>query len=402
MNEQFRNQSRIVTFLFIFYLFPLIAILLYANRFVPASKTWILLPMGLILAVIGALVVFTLVRKWESQLVEALATAAPVAAPFQEDIPRPFVGKVEAPQPINVEPIDTSHFETEIESNKQQIANLKHDLDNKQQDLMRLSKDNERYQRQAELVLQEFAQYKKAAQEQIEQKGDLIADYQQTMSEQKALIENKQHQIGQLESKVQDLTYEIKTLLQLAELGNLPNDYTPSRSAYTDATPNAEEDIPVIPENHVRSADEAVVQLKRCIDIAQKITGSQQFTSQATPRMIGENHYAMDYRRLFDNLRAENGATVFFYSQKDNKMLFVNNQCKNLLGWTPEKFVQNFSEINLQNDEWKNALSHLLVHPDAKTNLMMKSKSGQDLPVQGVLGTIPTGLFKHNVIGVLY
>lgn len=400
MNEQFRNQSRILKFLFICYLLPLIAIIFYANQFVPSSKTWILLPTGLLVSVVGALVLFILLRKWESHLVEALSSIAPIT-PSEEEIPKPFVGRVEAPIAPPKEQAENPQFHEELESQKSQIESLRHDLDLKQQEIHKFSKDNERYQRQAELVLQEFAQYKKAAQEQIEQKGSLLADYQQTMSEQKAVIEKKQHQIAQLETKVHDLTYEIKTLLQLAEIGNAPEEHK-HKPAHMETPQQAHEDIPVMPENQIRSIEDAVVQLKRCVDIAQKITGSNQFTSPSSPRMIGDDYFAIDYRRLFDNLRSENGATVFFYSQKENKMLFVNNQCRNLLGWTPEKFIQNFSDIVQQHDEWKNSLSQLTIHPETRLSMIMKSKSGQDVLVQGVLGSIPTGLFKHHVIGVLY
>lgn len=285
------------------------------------------------------------------------------------------------------------------------------DVQAKSEEIQKYAKDNERYQRQAELVLQEFAQYKKAAQEQLEHKGTLLADYQQTMAEQKAVIEKKQHQIAQLESKVRDLTYEIKTLLQLAELGNQPldaeirqsfllSDSAPPPSYYLETD---QEDLPSIPESQVRTFEEAASQLKRCVDIAQKMTGAGYFSGSSRLRDIHEDHYAIDLRRLFDSLRSEKGGALLFYSQKENRLLFVNALIRNLVGWSPDKFVQSFPEIVQQGmEEWNKALALLLSQPEVKISFIIKSKTGSDVLVNGVLGVIPTGLFKHHVMGVLY
>jgi hypothetical protein len=115
------------------------------------------------------------------------------------------------------------------------------------------------------------------------------------------------------------------------------------------------------------------------------------------------NNYTLDLRRLFDSLRSENAGVVFVYSQKENKLLFTNNVVKNVLGWSPEKFTQDFQEIvqdGLQ--EWKNAVSQLLIKGETNTRLVIKTKSGQDMMFQCQLGIIPTGIFRNHVIGVLY
>lgn len=405
-----KSAPSIAFAVFLFYLLPLISLIVFTNQFVPASDVWVLWSAGLLMAAIGSLVLFGMIRSWEIGLAEILPESL-----LKEDVSPPLSFEHEIPvekasKEQNDEKEQLALYEQSLKEAQAKAAESLEQLNSKNEEVQKFAKDNERYQRQAELVLQEFAQYKKAAQEQLEQKGTLLADYQQTMAEQKAILEKKQHQIAQLESKVHDLTYEIKTLLQLAELGNQTLDMK-ERGAFSNelTAPFAldldefQDDLPSVPETQIRTFEDASVQLRRCIDIAQKMTGAGYFSSSSRFRDIHEDHYAIDLRRLYDSLRGEKGGAVLFYSQRENKLLFVNTQAKNLLGFSPEKFVQNFSDIVAQGmDEWRKALTQLIAQQEVKVSLVMKSKAGQDVLVHGVLGIIPTGLFKHHVIGVLY
>ena len=46
-------------------------------------------------------------------------------------------------------------------------------------------------------------------------KESLISEYQRTIAEQRAILEKKQRHIAQLEAKVRDQLFEIRSLLQL-------------------------------------------------------------------------------------------------------------------------------------------------------------------------------------------
>src|SRR5690606_434777 len=111
----------------------------------------------------------------------------------------------------------------------------------------------------------------------------LLVDSQKTITEQRECIDKKLQQIAQLEIKVSDLTYEIKTLIQLAEIENqsmpiyssLPLEQ--AGSIYPPLSDIFEEEISCLPEKKVRNSMQANIQLKRCIDIAQKITGASHY-----------------------------------------------------------------------------------------------------------------------------
>ena len=99
----------------------------------------------------------------------------------------------------------------------------------------------------------------------------------------------------------------------------------------------------------------------------------------------------------------ENGSAIVFYSRKDNKVLFINNQSRNLLGWSPDKFVQSFNDIvDPSREAWKQGITSLAIKNDVQVSLKMKSKTGPQVEVQALLGIIPTGIFRHHILGVLY
>ncbi len=248
-------------------------------------------------------------------------------------------------------------------------------------------------------------------------------------------MEKKQQQIANLETQVSDLTYEVKTLLKLSQAAR----ESARESAYVqEASPlyglRAEslpysieysgEIAPEIAENHpvdegisadfsddpslsaldspVMTASDSAVQLRRAIDIAEKCVGAGHFN--LTTRfndLAGGNSYALELRHLCDSLRSENAAIILLYSQSENRVLFANNLTKELLGWSPEKFAQDFPSMILAGEaEWKNALVHL--KSESQISLHIKSKRGQDVPMYCRIGLIPSGIFKQHAIAVLY
>lgn len=214
-----------------------------------------------------------------------------------------------------------------------------------------------------------------------------------------------QQPIGALDEEpvIHDLNSEVNTLLDVVKIVETTPEIPHSgmqlketAGIYQVATPS--------PLSIVTSPGEADLQLKRCMDIAGKITGANHF--EAANSRFREWHidnYALDLRRLFDNLRGESSSTIFVFSQKDNRLLFVNNQAKHLLGWSPEKFVQNFSEIIAESlQEWNRGINRLANQPQTTAQLTLKNKAGQHVPVNCHLGMITSGLFRNHIIGVAF
>lgn len=344
-------------------------------------KSWSTLLLGLFLGSIGVTCTHLLLRQWELNL--------------RQNITRSFRRTYMPPTPEEPE------SSTDSPENLPEILS---DLESKTEALQELEKEKNLFEHRIEDVTHEFSQYKVETEEEIRRKAVLLSEYQETINQQREVIQKKQEQISELESKIRDLNYEVKTLLQLADMGN-----------YQNSSKEEKESSHVVPEPHhqvspneknrlVKTPAEATSQLNRCIDIAQKMTGGNHFgNGNSRFRDFSMNNYALDLRRLFDSLRSETSSPVLVYSQKENQLLFANQQIKNLLGWNPEKFIHQFSDIIQEGaKDWNNGLSQLSSDKETKVRMLMKTKSGQNLLVHCHLGMIPRGIFRNHIVGVLY
>lgn len=230
-----------------------------------------------------------------------------------------------------------------------------------------------------------------------ERYSELAAESTQTIDELRAQIDQKQQQIVHFENQIHDLRYEIKTLLHLTEI-----DF-PQKSSHTqNTTPPPIHERVYWGEHYVSSDAEAKLLLKQCIEAAQKITGVCQTKSPVRQKAFSVDHFTLDLRLLFDTLREEQGALVSVFSLKDNKIIFANNQTKPLLGYSPEKFVQDFSSILEDQFQWNHAIVHLSTKSEVALKVALKSKGGQELHTSCHLGAIPTGIFRGLAICVAY
>ncbi len=157
-------------------------------------------------------------------------------------------------------------------------------------------------------------------------------------------------------------------------------------------------------DNDFRTPAEAMNLLKKCLDTTQQLTGAYYCANEASRyREFSSSYYAMDRRRLFETLRGETRAMLIVYSQKEQRLLFVNNASKSILGWTPKKFIAEFSSImQVGMSEWTKALHTLNTAPEAQARLLAKTRDGQELLLHCHLGVVSSGLFRHHIMGVLY
>jgi len=357
------------------------------------SDLWNFLSLGLLLLFLGTLTIF-----WFSTRLESLSQNS-VSLPILDDIKS---------EPENIQELDSSQNQALMES--QEINDqLQKDLEALTHEIQLLVSDKQKQEENALKAYFELEQNHHAAYLQLEQQQGHIIELQETIANQKTILEKRQQQITILETKVSDLTYEIKTLLQLAEAhsGSLYSDLNPSPTLTAppmqNNDPSIDEDFDISSERQIHSSIEASFQLKRCLDIAQKITGSHRFNSQLNAFLNSPaDSFALDLRRLCDSLRSENSGSILLYSPKENLLLFANNQIKLLTGWSPEKFVQNFSEILKDESSWKQGLASLAMRSEAQIKLSLKARSGNNLQVQANLGMIPTGIFRNHAIAILY
>ena len=394
----FHMRHVILLAIIVFYLSPILAICIYLTTFVSFKDAWNIFSGGLLLTFTGSIILFWIMHSWEKSLHSQVIAKDTHPEESESSIP------IEQ---------EESSVKPQMEKLQNELSQLSQEVQTKTEELQILQRDKELSQKQYEQLSNDYQRDKIALQDQLEQHKSFIHELQDTIDQQRSTIEKKQQQISQLETKVGDLTYEIKTLLHLAESTTGSNfDKEPSKGSWMDlptksealAFPSDEEDSLHYPNAQTHSCDDAMMQLKRCLDIAQKMTGSAHFGSENSRlRDLSVDNFALDLRRLCDSLRSENNSAILLYSPTEDKLIFANNQVKTLLGWSPDKLVQNFSEIIQEGEkEWKSHLAHISLKNESQARLLMRTKKGHDLLVHCHLGVIPTGVFRYHVIGVLH
>lgn len=397
MENRAFSRYRIVLFILFGYLLPVMG---FSFLYSDSQESWFLLGLGLLMAASGSLLFYGLFLGWESEVI-----------PEQEE---------EAVEEEETAPQVSPELIAELEAKKQRLEDLEKVLKEKEQQNLQLSglleaktceiesvfsenrKQAQAFQDQQASLQADFSEQRRMLLDEIDKLRTLLIDHNQTILEQRENLERKSQQMTQLENKVRDLNYELKTILHLSEKTISLQETVPQPSVSPVIKAKHEELRPFV-NSVVQTEEEASLQLKRCLDVAQGMTGASHFGSNSRFREFSAGHFALDQRRLFDRLRTEEASTIFVYSLQDNRMLFVNDQVKLLLGLTAERFVQGFAEIAQPGMEsWNEALRQLSFRNEVHIQLPLKSRFGEEIVVDCLLGIIPTGIFRNQIIGIIY
>lgn len=442
----FRNLSYTLVLLSSF--IPIFIYSLYSFYHAPVSFTWFLFNLGLLTCIGTTLSLLYVLKHWEtfmrlkaSKIVEGkvqqiVPQAIPCKttifdAPIQKSSLSPQASSSEetvlSPLPKGPPSISQEEHDKTTQSLKESIQNMKRTIDSlskeihlKDEELKKTSKINEQNFQELKNCQQQFSSFKQETQTHLEHKDALLTEYQQNIAKQTHALDEKQKHILSLEKKVRDLNYEVKTLLQMGTTNTqLPGPlettktspshplmevFDPKEQASHTHLSHLQQATAVSSNKEVHTPYDAAVQLHKCIEKAQKLRGVNHLGG-ATSRFstISLEHYAIDLRRLFDSFRNETSCTVLIYSLTEKKLLFVNNQIKNSLGWSPEKFVKDFHNlIHKGKREWKQSLENLKHSPESQSRLLFQTKSGKERLVHCHLGVVPKGAFANHVIGVLF
>lgn len=345
------KRYSLAALILILYLIPILLLTGYRMRLMPAQGSWSLFTIGLLSGISGTAILCVLLIRWENWII-TLTTKTPeqdkAAAAILEELKLAH----EKAQSVLQEELTAKMEEF------QKLHALIHDLE----DTKNIHLQNEE-------------------------------NYQKTIREQQGDIEQQKQQIELLENKEKELQYEINTLLQVSHLDE--------ESSY----PFPDLDLDGMPANDTPPIDALFSDphLKRCIEIATKMTGAQHLSNVPSRFLeLSSDSNALELRRLSDSLRAESPHIVILYSPNDNKLLFTNNAVKTLLGWTSDKFVLSFQELIQDSlDDWQRGLKGLETANEVLIPLSIKTKSGPNAHFNCLLGKIPTGLFQHYAIGVI-
>ena len=424
MKFKINNRQTLSLAAIILYLIPFLFFAFYNIDLMSKNKSWSILSLGLLMIAACSLILILFIYYWEQAFRSHIQNNTSQELHYAEKANK--VTSIDSSLETEMEVDHPVHFNLLPSKSKEQESLLIEDLLNHKQEISNLQEENKNLQFQFDETIKDFSDYKLFSEEQLKQKNIHISDIQQVTDELQIGLDKKHLHNQQLEIKIRDLSYEIKTLLYLhdSEATTLKRGSKERTHLNTNFSQNSSQDpiiqkekhapTPLFPEekkinpaleNSIKTASEASELLKRCLALAQKLSGNHYYGNESSRYWeIPTPHYTIDQRRLFDSLRNENGAIILVYSPRDNRVLFVNNQCKEFLGWSPEKFIQGFGSI-IQDGlpEWKKALS-LLNSPisESQARLLIKSKHGEEIVMHCHLGNIASGVFKNYIIGVLY
>jgi len=369
------RQSIIVTILAA-YLVPILAFTFLSVGSMSFADRWLFFSISLLMGVFGSIILILSMLNWES--LRSFAPVEAIAAPPSE--------------PQN----DEQQIKLMLEESKRREKDLMSKVGLVKQKWHVKKSECERLEEQFQKVQNEYESLLHHSQEQLKKKDRLLAEYAQTVNELRATMEKKQDQIEKLQDSVNDLSYDLDTLLKLSDFKSLEEVQEQGESEPVQQV----RDVAIAPNNFGR--DEASALLKKCINVAQKMTTSQ-FSTNSRFRELPIDSTALDQRRLFESFRSETSCIIVMHSMKEGSLYFANDMTKQLLGWSPDKFVQEFPHlIQKGGGEWKNALQSLGHQSEAWCHLEIRDRSDEIVELEGCLGVIPTGAFKNYAIGILF
>jgi len=373
-----RNQFFVI--LLFCFLFP-VMVTGYFALVRPEALFWI----ASLTSLIGGYLGFLLLKYWERRMrraVEALVEKKSRGAPIRnwDEIERNYQSQIDL-------------LQTSLTESHSEVNELKLEMDRKLSEMHHAYLEFEDLRREYRRIDEEYQLFKKESEEKFEKRQAMLAEYQTTIFEQRGIIEKKQLYVSQLEGKVRDLMYEIRSLLQLDE-------------PITDALPpidmlNREEVEDYYLGNQMPSFD-VDLQLSRYVDMAERFTGAEHlgYLNGKGPRFLDSQSYAIDLRRLFDMLRDEATGIIFFYSMTEKKILFANNYVKTLLGYSSEKFASDFPLVVKAGYQiWREALER--IESTKRMPLILLNRKGEELKLECQMKVITKGPFVGQVIGMI-
>lgn len=279
-------------------------------------------------------------------------------------------------------------LQSSVAKSKEEVRQLKLEMDKKLEEMRLAYLEFEDLRKEFHRQEEEHRHAQEEGRKQLEHKESLNGEYQRTIGEQRTIIEKKQRYIANLEAKVRDLMYEIRSLLHLEE--------TPNSLSIAPI----ESDLPL--STAVNTPYDLSVQLHRFIEKAENQTGMEHLGG-TSPRFLNPTEsYAVDWRRFFDTLRDERGEIVFVLSLSEKKFLFVNQHVKSWLGWSSEKFMKEFPQLVTNGyPEWKRLVLNMPQSKECQTLIEIESKSGESKQFICVMGWISKGPFHNHIIGIL-
>jgi len=291
-------------------------------------------------------------------------------------------------------------MQSSVAKSKNEVHQLNLEMDKKLEEVRVAYLEFEDLRKEYNRLEEEAVRQNEETQKNLKHKDSLLTEYQRTISEQRMIIEKKQRYIAKLEGKVRDLMYEIRSLLQL--------ETTPPKGDEREGLGSSEQamiDAFLLPSSSPQTPYDFSMQLQKYIEKVENLTGVDHlgYVGGKSPRFLDLSLecYAIDRRRLFDIFKDETAGIMYIYSPSERKFLFVNQLVKSLIGWSPEKFMKEFSRLVPQGYlDWEEAVSKVKAIKECSMRLAILNKSGQLQSFECYMGMISKGPFIQHVIGM--
>lgn len=364
MQERFLARLKIIGAVFFFYFLPWTLLAFYTEYTLPPAERWTFLSIALCTVLCATLLLIVCIRQFENKIAAILTDS--------EDLDHGSARAQDAEEVDMEGPYALLYEETLEQLKNQQVS----------------SQGMQEELRRAELRYSEL--------EAASQAQQLALNME--LEEEKQRSANRQKQILSLENSARELKYEIKNLVDTTEQRPHPK----AHDTYDIASLFPTKPLGVFLEP-ISTLSSAESQLRLCVDIAQKFTGARHLThSSYRSQNASVEGYDLDLRRLTDTLLSVTERPILLYHPKLSKLLFISPQIKHILGWSAEKYLQDFTALFPEGQEqWDEYLRQLPLLGVLELNKPLVTNIGESLPMNIHLGWIPTGIFKAHVIGVL-
>ena len=374
---RFLLKDRYSTFIVITTLcfLPPIIIFLYAIVGLTKDYSWFMLSLAILSLSLSCMILFTFLTYWEDLAKKKFLSSASSVISEEKNC-----GKILSLQENNIEKSDLDDLrEMKYPSN-----------DNEESDFDQLEQKYQNLESRLARVVQEYEDYKLFGEEQLKQKNIQLMEAQITIEEQKEEINKRQNQIHHLDGKINDLSYEIKNLIQKSDL------------VHTPAVPPYEERSNQI-ENSGLVAKAWVV-ARELVSFGQKLTSSNYYEDESSRyKGFSQSQFSTEQRKLFTRLNQEKSYVVLLYSLAEQKLVFVSDSMQEFFGIDPSHFLINYASYFVDGGlEWQKFISQMPAAVELHSKLHLSNTKGKNIGCDINISLISKGLFRNYLICILY
>jgi hypothetical protein len=383
-------------------LFPAVILLLYARSHLPEEEFSTLFLIGSMSITLGAIGSWYVLGRWwqevEGKVLQEIK---------DEESGETYASIVESrdqlAQQLAAAQLGYEHqidlLQSSAAKSKQEVLELNIEMDQKLEEIRHAYLEFEDLRKEYARLDEEFRLYQTEELKKEQHQEVVIKDYQKTIQEQRTILKKKQSYIEQLEEKVKELRYEIRSLLQIGES-------TSSSLSSMEISDPKEMTAYYLGKGNQNYFD-IESQLDHYVEVAESFTGAEHlgYLTGTGPRFLdGTQSYTIDLRRLFDCYREETGIVLIVLSLIEKKILFTNPYVKSVLGWGSERFSQEFPQLlSVEGNKlWDEALKTVIEKGGVKTAFNLSHKDGRELSMTCGIKKIGKGPFQNQAVGVLF